>query len=37
MIFPLKNVLDARMDRGTAAWEADTLATELPRPVYYSI
>ena len=26
-------MLDARVDLGTAAFEADTLLTELPRPV----
>ena len=28
---------DARIDRGTAACEADTLLTELPRPVFYKV
>ena len=36
-IFPRKNVHDARIDRGTAACEADTLPTELPRPVTQSL
>ena len=31
--FPQKKVLDTRIDRETAAWEADMLPTELPRPV----
>ena len=33
IIFPRKNVSDARIDCGTAACEADSLLTELPRPV----
>ena len=31
--FNVQNVPDARIDRGTAACETDTLPTELPRPV----
>ena len=33
IIFPRKNVLDTRIDRGTAACEKDMLPTELPQPV----
>ena len=33
IIFPQKNVPDARIDHVTAACEADSLPTELPCPV----